>query len=192
MQLPQLKISSEFAQLGINQTRANIEIHQKHADLKIKQPPPDVEITLTKGKLYIDQSEAFADAGLKHPLRKSKEWAQQSKQKLLSGIATDASQGDQMMKIENGNNAIPQIAKTNSTPKMQDFNLAYVPSSMFQVKFDYQPSELKVDIKTSKPIVKARVNPPEINYRPWQTDIYVKQKQSIHFSVTGMNVDRQL
>ncbi|WP_017756446.1 DUF6470 family protein [Calidifontibacillus oryziterrae] len=192
MQLPRLEITNHFAQLGIRQKRAHLEIHQRHADVMIKQPPADVKMIKTKGKLYIDQSEAFADAGLKHPLRKSREWIQQSLQKAREAVAIDVQQGDQMMRIENGGNAFPQIARQNITPKRQDFNIGYVPSSIFKVKFHYEPSRIKVEVNPEKPIVKFKANPPEMKYHPGQTNIYVKQKESIQFRAVGLNVDRNL
>ncbi|HHW36008.1 MAG TPA: hypothetical protein GXX18_01690 [Bacillales bacterium] len=190
MQLLHLNISSQFAKLGIHSQRPGLEIKQPPADLQLRQPQPDLTMTKTKGKLEIDQSEAFADANLKPPLRRTKEAAEQSKEKLLQDLAQKANEGRRLMKIETKNkNTIAQIAREHSEPKQKQFNIGFVPESATKVKFHYTPSEIDINVNLDKAIVKAKPNKPIIKYHKGDIQIYLRQKPSIEFNVTASKYD---
>lgn len=190
MQLLHLSISSQFAKLGMSSQKSWLEIKQPSADMQLRQPQPDLTVTKTKGKLEINQTEAFADANLKSPLRRTREAAQEAKQKLLRDLASQAAEGDRLMKIESGNkNVIPQIAKEQSEPKQHQFNIGFVPESAFKVKFHYTPSEIDIKVDQNKTLVQVKPNKPIIKYHKGDMQIYVRQKPSIEFKVTGTKYD---
>lgn len=192
MQLPRLEIDQTFALIGMNHRQARIEMRQPMAEVEMNQPQPEVEMTIKRGKLYIDQTEAFADANLKHPFRLTREWAEQAKQKLLKGLAEEAAEGDRLMKIENQKECIiPQIAKEESEDPPKQFNIGYIPSSMDKVKFYYEKGSIDIHVKKGNFYVKIKPNYPKIKYIPGDLNIYLRQKPSIHFKAVGTTIDQK-
>jgi hypothetical protein len=166
---------------------------QAGPDLRLKQEHQGlIEISTAAAKLYIDQTEAFADANLKSPLRLGNEFASKALSQASEYVAKTAQQGEQLKRIENGNGAIAQIAKQNSEIASPEAVPGYMPRSMSRVKFDYQPSE--VTVKAANKPVQINVNrrDPQIEIPKWQTDAYIQQKNQISFQVVGGHVNRGL
>lgn len=192
VQLPRLDITNQFAKIGLEQHKPNIEVKQHLAEIKIKQKQPEMEIIKTKSKLLIDQSEAFADADVMSPLRRTKEWVKKALQAVQQDIAGEMSEGRRLMKIENKNNTIPEIAKANTEPPQKYSNIKFIPETPEKVKFDYTPSVIDIKIKQNKPEVEAETKSPTITYHPWDLKIYLKQKPSITFKVVGSLYDKSV
>ncbi|WP_017726242.1 DUF6470 family protein, partial [Halalkalibacterium ligniniphilum] len=150
------------------------------------------QISRRASKLYIDQTAAFADANLKTPLRMANDFWAKSEQAVNEHIAKKRQQGDQMMKIENGFGAFAHIAKTDSEKPMRKAVIAYMPSSAFQVKFDYDPGELSFSVPDYHTDIRVTRNEPEIQIPKWQIDTYLRQKESISFQAVGALVNRGL
>lgn len=192
MQLPRIDIDSSFSYLGINQKRATLSIRQPQAEMKVNQPQPDVEYLKTQSKLEIDQSEAFADANLKHPTRVIKEIAQQSKQKLLQNLAKEASEGERLMKIETQNkNVIADLAVEKITPAPKQLTIDYMPSSADKVKFYYQPSKVEIRVNQGNFQMEFTPNKPVISYIRGDISIYLKQKAQIQMIPIGAILDQK-
>lgn len=193
MQLPRLELHNTFAQLGIQQRNATIEIKQSKAELNYNQPQPDMHIDKSGGKLEIDQTEAFADANLKHPFRNIKEWAQRAKQKILQGISEEANEGDRLMKIEGlSNSAIPEIAKQESESPPKQFNIGFMPSSADKVKFHYEPSKIDIKINTREINYDVKTHEPVIKYHAGDFNIYLRQKASLQIQAVGATLDQKI
>ncbi|WP_088032459.1 DUF6470 family protein [Evansella clarkii] len=193
MNMPQIEIQQQNARTAIHYSRPQMSIRQPSATLEINQDlAGTLNISRTASKMYIDQSEAFADANLKAPLRQSKEWSQAGKQAAMAYIAKTAGQGEQLKKIENGTNALPSIARQNGEKPQRQAGLVMMPESAFKVRFNFVPSELNIESKWGKPTIHARKNDPEIHIPKWQTDVYLEQKNWISFSVAGRTVNQQL
>lgn len=191
MQLPRLELHNTFAKLGIKKRNATIQIRQPQAELTYNQPQPEVKMYKTKGKLTIDQTEAFADAGLKHPFRMTEEQFIKSKQKVLQALATKAAEGDRLMKIEyQSSSVIPQIAKNNSEPPQKEFNIGFVPSSMSKVKIHYEPSKIKMDVNLENFTLHVKPNKPIIKFNQGDLQIYLKQKANLQIQAVGAAVDQ--
>jgi hypothetical protein len=184
MQIPQLRIDQSFAELGLKQQQATMQIRQPMAELSLKQPMAELKIHISESKLEIDQTEAFADANLKSPLRMANEWVSKAKQKAMQNVAQKVQEGNRLMKIEHQNESIiPQIAKEKSMDPPKPFKLGYMPSSPFHVKFNYTPSDVQVDAKVSKAVVKANTKEPIIHFNQGDLSVYLRQKASIRMKV---------
>lgn len=191
VQLLRIEISNQHAKYGLSSQKATIEIHQPSADMSIKQPQPNLTMSKTDGKLEIDQSEAFADANSKPIARRTREWAQQAKQKVIQDLEHETSEGRRLMSIESKNkNTIAEIAREQSEPEQKHFNIGFMPESAFKVKFHYTPSEIDIKIDQHQPKIKIKPNLPVVKYHPGDLQIYLRQKPSIQFKVVGSNYDR--
>lgn len=193
MQMPYLQMQSVHGKIGMQSNRPQMQIQQKNAELTIKQEHGGtLRMSTRPSKLHIDQTEAFADANLKGPLRSSNEFTGRTKSEVAQYIAKTNQQGDQMMKIENGGNAIPRIAKANSElyPE-RELNIGYMPRNAFRVKFNYQPSELSINVSSSQPEINVRRNDPKISIPKWQSEVYVRQKNKLSIQAVGLQVNLQ-
>lgn len=192
MQLPSIKITSTHGQIGMKSQRPHIEIKQHEPGFSIRQEHVAIEINKQSDQLTINQREAFASSNLKHIYQLNKDFAAKGLSHASEMTAKYAREGDQLMRIENGFNVIPQLAKVNSIlfPE-KEITLAQMPKP-FSVKTDYQPSKLSFHTKGGTAEINIEQRKPTIQHRPWQTDVYVRQKQNIQFQAVGFQVNTQL
>lgn len=192
MQTPYLQMQSTLGQIGLQSNRPPLQIKQPNADLTIKQEHVDtLKISTKASKLLIDQTEAFADAHLKDPIRSANEYYQKTKSKVAEYISKTVSQGMQLLKIENGGNVFPQLAAANSqlNPERQ-FQLKSMPNAL-RVKINYQPGELNIQVNRSEPDIQVKKNDPIISIPKWQTDAYIRQKNNLNIQAVGLSVNIQ-
>lgn len=193
MDLARLDISTVQAQTGLQNQRHQMSIKQPNADIQIDQELNGTfRISTTASKLLIDQTEAFADADLKGPMRRVDEFAARSRQNAMQYVAKKIQQGEQLKKIENGGNAIASLAKQNSERAPKQYNVAMVPEHMGKVSFNLQPSEVSIKVDWPEPSIRVQRNDPQITIPRWETNAYLQQKNNINFSVTGGSINRQL
>ncbi|WP_071460825.1 DUF6470 family protein [Bacillus massilinigeriensis] len=196
MQLPQIRMESTFAQTQIATTRGELEIEQPKAEVSIEQPPAEVEIEHTPSRLTIDQTQARADMDLKTIKRRKEEFAQLGYEDLLSGIARRSQDGDELMMIENGGNAIAEQAKRNSETPMYDFNIGWIPSHG-SVKIDYNPGKVEIRAKANKPIISITANKPSVSYTPGKAEVSLKNYPSLkidfeNLKFVGINYEQSI
>lgn len=193
MDLARINIQSQDAVIGMQQQRPPLSIKQRPADMQIDQNLGNsLSISTTASKLFIDQTEAFADAGLKSPMRRVEEFAARAQQNISQYVAKTAQQGETLKKIEHGTNAIPRLAEQNGTRAPKQYNVAMVPEHMGKVRINFQPSEVRIQSDWQKPSIQFQKNDPEIHIPRWETNVYVQQKNAIQFDVIGGSVNRQL
>lgn len=182
MQLPRLTMESTQGRIGITTRLASTSIEQPQAELNIKQPPAKLEIKTTPGKLTIDQTQAWEDMDLKHIFRRIEEAAGWGKQDVLEGMARRARQGDEMMRIENKGNPLPEQAKQNSERRPFEFNIGFIPSH-FSVKTNYEPAQVDIEAEPQKPMIEVTPNKPIMEYTPGEVTIDMLQYPSLSIGV---------
>lgn len=193
MDVARYTIQSRDAVINIQQQRPTLSIRQRPADMQISQDlAGSLRISTTASQLFIDQTEAFADADLKSPLRRVEEFAARARQNVLQYVAKTAQQGEMLKKIEHGTDAIPRVAQQKGAREPKQYTFAAVPKHMGKVKVDYRPSEVNIQIDWAKPNIRFRKNDPEIHFPKWETSVYLQQKNNIQFDVVGGSVNRQL
>ncbi|TFE03945.1 DUF6470 family protein [Jeotgalibacillus salarius] len=187
MQIPQIQIDQTQAKIGMTSSQGQQQIEQPQAVLNLKQTPSKMSISTTKGWLSIDQTEAWASMDIKPISRRIREWAAEGNQEVLKGMQRVASEGDALMRIENGGDPIKSIAKSNYEGPPPSFNIGFVPPP-FSVKMDYRPGT--TDIQFSKGGVEnnSRVQKPRISYTPQEVKFHMQQLNSIRFSVVNQEI----
>lgn len=184
MRLPQIRLESTFIKTGLQIQKPVQKIEQPKADLSIQQPKADLEINTVPGKLSIDQSEARAEYGYKSAPRVIAEAAQKARQALLEGIERRASEGAQLMKIENKGNPIPQIAEANLFKEKQ-FGIGWIPSHG-SVKLHYTPADVQVKVTPRQPIIDSQIRKPIHEYTPGDVSVYVEQENSLKIDFVNL------
>lgn len=182
MKLPQIQISTQPALIGLRQTLGTQAIKQEHAELNIRQPKANLNIQVKPSRLTIDQSQAWRDMGLIGALEATKRSAQDGYSQLLTFIASKSQEGNQLMKIEHSSSPIASIAKSKSERPIRDINIDWIPSR-FAVKTNYQPSEVRVDVKSNKPSISAQRKEPSIHYQPGGAEVFIRQQNNIEINV---------
>lgn len=190
MNFPYLKMDSKFARLGLNTMTGEQIINQTPAEITIEQPHAELSIETIKGKLSIDQSKAWEDLDLKSIKKRIEEFAQHGFRDNMEGIARQAQQGDQLMKIEDKGNVIAIQAETNSRLREAEFNIGWIPSP-FSVRISYEPAILNINWKRNNPLVTAKVNEPNIEYVPGKVSGEMLQYQELNIEVVGLNLNIQ-
>ncbi|WP_226037128.1 DUF6470 family protein [Aquibacillus saliphilus] len=185
MQLPQIRIQSQNAQIQINQTAGTQTIQQPQATQLIQQPKAELSINRLPSKLSIDQTQAWADMDLKSVSRRIAEAAQNGKQAAYQGTARRVRQGAELMKIENGGNPISRQAQQNSQGAPKQFNIGWIPSAG-SVKIDYQPSQVDIRVTPRKPIINTQAQKPITNYQPGAVDVSLQQKNQLEIDFVNL------
>jgi hypothetical protein len=179
MNLPQIRMESNFAKIGIETNRGQLQIEQRHADMSIEQPKAEMIIDRRPPRLTIDQTQAFEDVQLKSVFRMTEDAAQAGYQQAMNAIASKSQEGDELMMIEHGFSAIRSQAQRNSEAPPADFNIGWIPSHN-SVKINYDPGETNFRWNTRQVNIEVTPNKPNINYYPGKTDIFMQQKNSLN------------
>ncbi len=102
MNLPHLEIRQTAARIGMNITRPQIEQKQTPASLSIEQPRGELSIETVAARLEIDSTQAWIEMGRVPALESVRQYATYGRQKGQEAVAKRASEGDQLMRIEQG------------------------------------------------------------------------------------------
>ncbi|WNF22615.1 DUF6470 family protein [Mesobacillus jeotgali] len=196
MQVPQIRVETVRGQIEIKTYNAILEIEQPNNELSIEQPPALLEMKRTPSKLSINQTKAREDVDLKSISRRIEEAADQGYRDVLSGIERLSQDGDELMMIERGGNAIPEQAKRNSESPVFEFNIGWVPSAG-SVKIDYSPGRLVINWRVRKPIINSQYKSIESTYKPGNVEINMKSYPSIkidfkNLKYSGLNFEQSI
>ncbi|KIL46584.1 hypothetical protein KP77_27110 [Jeotgalibacillus alimentarius] len=187
MKIPQIQIDQTHAKIGIESPRGLQQIEQPQAELHLRQIPSEMSITTTKGWLTIDQTEAWASMDIKPISRRIREWAAEGNQDVLKGMQRVASEGDELMRIENGGDPLKNIAKRNYEGPPPSFNIGFVPPS-FSVKMDYRPGTTDIQFTKGRVENNTRAQKPRNSYTPQEVKIHIQQLNSIRLSVVNQEI----
>ncbi|MBT2687165.1 hypothetical protein J7I93_03100 [Bacillus sp. ISL-47] len=187
MNVPQIRLESNFIRLGLNIERPMQEISQPPAVLSIQQPKAILEIETAPGKLTIDQTKAREDVDLKSIGRRIEEFAQNGYQDWLKGLERRAAQGTELMRIENGGNPIAYQAKENSEGLPKQFNIGWIPSHN-SVKVNYEPAKVNVKAQPQKPKIDVEIRKPIHNYTPGKVTAEILEKNSLSFDFINLTI----
>ncbi len=186
-----LRINTTNAMIGIQTTPGKMNISQPAPDVQMHTEHPRVEIESTLPKVQIDQSQCFAEAGLKNFLDLTRESAQIGQQALMRGIERRGRQGDDLANIQNGFQAIPNQAEENAFELFtKEFNIGTVPKSRPQI--DLIEGQVNIQVREGKVNTNVKINKPIIDYTRGKVDIYLRQRNSIDIQYVGSSIDKQV
>lgn len=178
VKIPQIKIQTTKAELGLTIRQPKQQIQQPQADMQIQQPAAELSIHSTVGQLYIDSSQARRDIGMVSSIEMTRNYAEKGKQAALAGVARRAREGEQLMSIENGGNAIYSIIDAKTGPQNKKMGIKFIPSGD-SVKTTYTPATVDIQVQKNEPKINVQINNPIHNYTPGNVIIDLIQKSSI-------------
>jgi hypothetical protein len=187
MNVPHIRLESNFIRMGLNIEKPIQEIQQPPAVQSIQQPKAILEIETIPGKLTIDQTKAREDVDLKSIGRRVEEFAQNGYQDWLKGLKRRASQGTELMKIENGGNPIAYQAKENSEGLPKQFNIGWIPSHN-SVQLSYEPAKVNIMAEPQKPKIEIEIRRPVHNYTPGKVSTEILEKNSLTIDFINLTI----
>ncbi|MUV39058.1 uncharacterized protein JNUCC1_02930 [Lentibacillus sp. JNUCC-1] len=174
MNMQQIRMQSQMGRIAIHHTEAKQTIEQPRAELSIKQPQAIIKMNTEKGRLTIDQSQAWADMNLMSITKLNKQHAAEGLKAAKQGAGRRASEGTALMKIEDGGNPLTQQAQTNSSRQMKPLGIDFIPSR-FAVAINYEPAKIHTDITAQRPIIDVQTHQPVHHYEPGQVTTEMAQ-----------------
>ena len=178
MKIQKMQIQTTKAELGITTQQARQEIKQPQADVHIEQLAAELSIHTSEGYFQIDSSQARRDLGMVSSMEMTRNYAEKGKQVALAGVARRAREGEQLMSIEKGGNAIYSIVDAKSGPKNIKLGIKFIPSGD-SVKTTYTPATVDIQVQTNEPKIDVQINKPFHRYTPGNVNIDLIQKPSI-------------
>lgn len=186
-----LSIQTTPAILDWNTTKPKQSIEQPKAVVEGSLSLSKIRVEATLAKITIDQTQAFAEAGLKNNQAFSQEYVQLAKQKMQEGIGRRASQGDQLAKISDKGNPIPQQAAYNAYDQfLHEFGMVTIPRSGADI--DVIQGQVDVQVTEGELTGKIRAQKPIVDYQQGRVERYMKQYNSISIQYEGDKVDLQV
>ncbi|MDF2840359.1 MAG: hypothetical protein K0Q99_1131 [Clostridia bacterium] len=182
-------ITKTDALIGINTTPAKMSIIQPKPDFEILQQDSELLIDTEQLQVRIDQTQCFNEAGLKNNSALSEDMVNRSQQAFSEGISRVVSEGNQMASIENGYNAIAEIAFNNSI-QVTDWNIDFIPKS--RPRIDYVGGTVDIRINEGYVDVKSKPNMPIIDVELGGIEFYLRQNPEIKFEYVGNNLDMSI
>lgn len=182
MNIPQLQIQTTRGIIGLQIIKPTQEIEQPRATLTQEQPAAILEISTTSPQLSVDTTEVRAEIDMKTVRRRIEENAQFGKQGVMDGIARRAQEGQQLMRIENGGNAIADQAKQNATPPPAPLGIRFV-GDRTKIQMSITPGTTDIQVTPQKAINNVQINKPIHNYTPGKVTGEMEQWPSIQIDV---------
>ncbi|MFM1651271.1 DUF6470 family protein [Brevibacillus sp. B_LB10_24] len=176
--------------IGLNIQKPVQEMEQPKAELNLRQEPTVLEIRQPPGTLSIDSSRARYNIGLRTSMEFSDANAQRGVQSWLEAISQSSSEGDRLAAIEQGGNAIADIAferGLESNPPDTP-----VSGSDEGVDISYQPGKVEINIERRGMRMDPVLRPPILQYTPGKVEGYVRQWNKVNIEVVGLHVNRTL
>ena len=185
-----IRIDTTDIQLGVDYTPSKLDIDSRIAKLEMHQEYPEVRISTEMPRVLIDQSQCFAEAGLKKNYDFTKEAAMRGYRQAMGFIGQTAEDGDALAAIERGGDPIAEIAERKAFPQ-KEFVLAAMPKSRPRIK---ATGNIAIDWRKNGNEawngVERRCIPSyaKINYTPSKVEIYVRRYPSVEIK-QDENVD---
>ncbi|MBM7615370.1 DUF6470 family protein [Alkaliphilus hydrothermalis] len=181
-----IKITTQPALIGIERQEGQLSIQQNQHPMELSTTAPKLNLQIEDAVLHIDQSQCFAEAGLKNHMELTRAFTAKAKQKAIQAIGRIASEGQQMADIHRGN-AIGRIAKQRSTTKEKQFDFDMIPKSRPQITVQ----EGRIDSSLERGTVDIQMGDyrPQIDFQPDKVEVYLRQKNSINIEYVGNHLD---
>ncbi len=184
MDIPQLQIQTTPGKLVVHAEIGVPQIEQPRASIQQEQPAAILEISTTNPQLALDTTAVREDIDMKSVFRRTEEFAQAGMQAIQDGMARRASEGQQLLRIENGGNVIADLAKQNGTPPPAELGIRFV-ANRSKIQMSITPGTTNINVTPQKPVFNVQVNKPIHDYTPGNVTGQMEQYPSIQIDWKG-------
>lgn len=182
-----IQITSQPAILSWDTQKAQLTQSGNGAQtLALQINKPLLEMQTTLPKIQIDQSQSFAEAGLKNLKAFMNDAISYGQQIVQQGVARIVSQGNSFIDIHTGVDPIPEQAIANAYEMFEkEFNYGAIPQSRPNISL--QEGRVNTTFNPGTINNQSSQRKVEMNYSPWQVNYFMKQYSSIEFRVSPSN-----
>ena len=154
--------------------------------LELDIEKPIFEMRSELPKIQIDQSQSFADAGLKGIKAMLEESISYGKQMISQGVARIVDQGNTFTDIHTGVDPIPDQAIYNAYDMFaKEFGYGVIPQTRPSISL--KEGNVYTTFNPGKVNNQSTPKKVEMQYTPWQISYHMKQYSSISFSLAQSN-----
>ncbi|MDA8233880.1 MAG: DUF6470 family protein [Clostridia bacterium] len=181
-----IRITQRFAQIGIDWALPELLIKAPPPDMTLQQQAPDIIITIDYPEVHIDQTQTFAEIGLKKIIPLERELAQEAQVTVVNGIGRRANEGDLLAsQVGFGNKIFADIAESN-LPQIKESNIDIIPRTPPSITAS---GGIRVQAVMGDVSVDMPPNLPEIEANLGYVKIYLEQKPYLKIDFVGNNID---
>lgn len=174
----QLQVNHTWPQIAVNRTPARLEVENPGYTLNMSVTQAKVRVEATLPKITIDQSQCFAEAGLKGVAALREELVSIARSAMLASISRIVDQGNQLADIPNAYGAIPDQAYSNAFDQFdKEFDIGTIPRS--RPRIEVQEGRLDIQVTPGEVRNQTAVQAPVLRYQKGSVEVYLKQKPSI-------------
>lgn len=141
MEFPRLEITRQDAQIEITSHRARVEITSRRSRFRMQRNHAQFRLDRRLPTLRVDRSQLFTALGIGPVLQSARQYFADSMQQGLEGIATIAGEGDMLMRIENGGNAIADLGVQAMESSAVEINTTALP----QAEISWEPGYFNIN-----------------------------------------------
>lgn len=155
--------------------------------LELQVNKPQLEMETTQPKVLIDQSQPFAEAGLKNIKAFMDESISYGLQIVQQGIARIVDQGNSYIEIHSGVDPIPDQAISNAFDMFdKEFNYGAIPKSRPSIRL--QEGRVNTSFVPGSVNNNSTQRKVELEYTPWQVNYFMKQYSSVDIMLQPSNL----
>lgn len=176
-----IQIRQVAAQIGVETQRASLRVVRSAMKrLQIRQQMAQMQIESKISRVRIDQTQVFAESGLKSPLVLARAFYQNSAMMGIEAISTIAAEGARFLQIHNKANPFAEIARTRGVHQRQMTAVA-MPQSRPDISWD--PGYVHIEWTRGGVEVSWEDVPAEVEYQPHSVRVFVRRPSSIEITV---------
>ncbi|KRE44479.1 DUF6470 family protein [Paenibacillus sp. Soil522] len=185
MQIPQIQIRQQYAQIYIDADIGKQELQQPQATVEREQIKPEQHFTTSRGQLEINQDPAWDALGIGDNLKTMSKIYSMSSEMALRGLARIVENGNRLADIHLGGNPISDMAGDwQRTYPEFDFRGE---ASYDNVDITYTPGELTIETTPGRINMNVEVNRPSHHYERGKLDIYMSQYPKVEIIPPQIN-----
>lgn len=149
----QLRITSQMARIGLDISKPTLNLQSMQPRVELDVTPARLDIKSPRPKLMIDQSQCFADAGLRGLLDFALHCSEYSRSEFAEGIDKRVSDGNHLAAIHTGS-SIADLGVEAMQGDQHVFEIRAIPqqppiieADVQPVSIDFQPARVNTDLK---------------------------------------------
>jgi len=175
----ELRIDQQYAKIGLDIKKPRIDLNIDKPRIEINTSPSKLEIHNPAPVLHIDQSQCFADAGLRNNELFRQYRSQLALSDFASGLDRVVSEGHILAAFEKGG-SISQVSFDRCNPPPDNYTISEIPKQPPRTWFDTYPVSFR--FTPAKVDLKLHWGKVDNNFDWGRVNVYLTQKNYLHIN----------
>jgi len=194
MNIPQLDISYQLAQIDMTIKKGSMEIKQNtpmidldYGNSRPHQIVGEMEISNPPAEMEIDYKKCLEDLGYRKLHSLIRFMGNDGKKKTIGVIRESVRDGDYLGKLELGGNRIAKLAKSKLLEKGKEVNIELIPKQPPDI--NVKTGQVQVNMNLADINVKNYSSFPKAEIQPDKLKIYLAQKGELDIELVEHKID---